>query len=719
MPSTGLNYVRTIQCEAYGAIPTSSRALIAQRQKQNKTAIAEAISDCHAAGGGTVSLETPGQYYASDGIAIPSGVTLFLGDGVELIPEERILLSGTRVALIGDGSAKVSMHRSKRYTVTALSVVGNVATATIPGHPFIVGDAIALQSTSGITTSLENTSKTIIAIDGDDVLFAHTSADSEATIPYERIDGWNRGDYAIYPTAQLLRTSGDHALWIENATNWDVRGVEIDGARSSGIYMNNALRGRIRSVKVHGTAADGIHFTNRSANIVLDEAEVYDTGDDGIALIGYRGHVGPLQNIRIGKAHIHDLMYGGRGLTLAGSEGFRCDELLAENIYGAGVLVIADSTYRTLGNRDARFGSVTLHTCGSAGAEVTGWSTAQYAAMQLAGNNNDLERAENIFIEEYTCINARNYAISDSNVANGVRGVKIGTMLVEGGMRGPSNVLAPDSWTFGTIATKYTAQKGFLIGGANARGRTKIGNLQLRHFQSSQTRKYVTAISCADGTVTINAPGHGFTGQPTIWVSQVWSDATNATADIERTLQLADEALGTYYSYTGATSAWAANTAKALVATVIPTTANGRRYICIAAGTTHATTEPTWPTTVGATVTDGTVTWKCYGVAYTNSDAFTADADVITLEGTMLDDSNSPRIYTPRGRPSPNTYINQPENGTNDALQIGAFPAGSHLQVDEVAVLEQQFVFDDLVLDGSGGNATVTTSVDLSGMAAE
>lgn len=47
-----------------------------------------------------------------------------------------------------------------------------------------------------------------------------------------------------------------------------------------------------------------------------------------------------------------------------------------------------------------------------------------------------------------------------------------------------------------------------------------------------------------------------------------------------------------------------------------------RIFVCIVAGTTHATTEPTWTTTVGAKTTDNTVTWQeCTGQPGTNGDA--------------------------------------------------------------------------------------------------
>lgn len=56
---------------------------------------------------------------------------------------------------------------------------------------------------------------------------------------------------------------------------------------------------------------------------------------------------------------------------------------------------------------------------------------------------------------------------------------------------------------------------------------------------------------------------------------------------------------------------WAVATVTALGKQVEPVTPNTYYYECTTAGTTHATTEPTWPTTIGNTVTDGTVTWTC------------------------------------------------------------------------------------------------------------
>ncbi len=63
---------------------------------------------------------------------------------------------------------------------------------------------------------------------------------------------------------------------------------------------------------------------------------------------------------------------------------------------------------------------------------------------------------------------------------------------------------------------------------------------------------------------------------------------------------------------TTAYTQWSATTGISLGFTRIPTTYNGFYYEAIVAGTTDAS-QPTWPTTIGGTVVDGTVTWECKG----------------------------------------------------------------------------------------------------------
>jgi len=58
--------------------------------------------------------------------------------------------------------------------------------------------------------------------------------------------------------------------------------------------------------------------------------------------------------------------------------------------------------------------------------------------------------------------------------------------------------------------------------------------------------------------------------------------------------------------------AWAGSTAYAQGVARTPTTPNGFKYVCTTAGTTSAS-EPTWPTTLGATVSDGSAVWSCAG----------------------------------------------------------------------------------------------------------
>lgn len=59
---------------------------------------------------------------------------------------------------------------------------------------------------------------------------------------------------------------------------------------------------------------------------------------------------------------------------------------------------------------------------------------------------------------------------------------------------------------------------------------------------------------------------------------------------------------------------WEVATGYSLGDLIEPTTPNGLVYKCTTAGTSHAATEPTWPTVgIGSTVSDNTVVWTLMG----------------------------------------------------------------------------------------------------------
>ncbi len=75
---------------------------------------------------------------------------------------------------------------------------------------------------------------------------------------------------------------------------------------------------------------------------------------------------------------------------------------------------------------------------------------------------------------------------------------------------------------------------------------------------------------------------------------------------------------------------WKASIAYSTGAVVVPATNNGHYYRCTAAGTSGAS-EPTWPTTTGAAVTDGGVTWQENGKVWVATTPYVSGDIVIPL----------------------------------------------------------------------------------------
>ncbi len=93
------------------------------------------------------------------------------------------------------------------------------------------------------------------------------------------------------------------------------------------------------------------------------------------------------------------------------------------------------------------------------------------------------------------------------------------------------------------------------------------------------------------------------------------TEITSKTAAVED--DLLKVKVGQYLE-PGTAVMWTINTAFVLDDLVVPPVANGHKYKCTVAGTSHASTEPIWPTGAGSTVVDGTVTWTEDGAVVTD-----------------------------------------------------------------------------------------------------
>ena len=137
----------------------------------------------------------------------------------------------------------------------------------------------------------------------------------------------------------------------------------------------------------------------------------------------------------------------------------------------------------------------------------------------------------------------------------------------------------------------------------------------------------------AAGDVYANAPYYAFTGKiswltGTIKAALFGSGYTPATDLTEPFFSsITGEISGTGYTAGGQAltslsatvteaNSWsltAATTHAYVLGDVVkPSGGNGFLYQCVVAGTSGGSA-PTWPTVVGTTVTDGTVTWECVG----------------------------------------------------------------------------------------------------------
>lgn len=165
-------------------------------------------------------------------------------------------------------------------------------------------------------------------------------------------------------------------------------------------------------------------------------------------------------------------------------------------------------------------------------------------------------------------------------------------------------------------------------------------------------------------------------------------------------------------SYT--TTQWAVNTSYALNARIRPTATKykSRTFKCTTAGTSHATTEPTWPESSGATVGDGTVTWTEDSDDYDRHilgslDIFSKDYPHIILASITGDAS---QIYA-----TPSGWINEFSQVISIEYPIGETPP-SYLMNDRFEMINTATSTWKILLKDYAPSASETFKVRFTGL---
>lgn len=166
--------------------------------------------------------------------------------------------------------------------------------------------------------------------------------------------------------------------------------------------------------------------------------------------------------------------------------------------------------------------------------------------------------------------------------------------------------------------------------------------------------------------------------------------------------------------FTKASSAWSAGTARTKGSVIAPTGGgNTKGFVCTTAGTSHATTEPTWVATapnIGDTITDGTAVWTNWG---TFTPVEGTDYTVIGGKIEVLDAARNIGALAANASASYTVTVTGAKLGIHRAY---AFPkadlgtAGDHIQVfarvlsdNNVRVTVTHDGIDDGTDGGTGG----------------
>ena len=202
--------------------------------------------------------------------------------------------------------------------------------------------------------------------DGDaSVLYAPDPANRQV-----KLAGTGAGLYSlkIY-TVGKKRTDDDEGVWIEeDATNFVVDDVTIDGGNGPGIITYGGSWGRITNNRVANTKSDSIHMSGGAHHVYIAGNKVRNSGDDMIAVVTYAYHPVNTYEILIENNDVADQPWG-RGISVVGGENITIRDNRISRSADAGIYIAAESSWATRGVRNVVVRGNRIDECPSAHEE--------------------------------------------------------------------------------------------------------------------------------------------------------------------------------------------------------------------------------------------------------------------------------------------------------------------------------------------------------------
>ncbi|WP_225925667.1 glycosyl hydrolase family 28-related protein [Pseudonocardia abyssalis] len=116
--------------------------------------------------------------------------------------------------------------------------------------------------------------------------------------------------------------------------------VSIDGSAASGVFVYGSDSFLLDDVRIRGTRADGIHMTFGAHDGRIVDAVVSGTGDDGIAVVSYRGE-SAVHDVAVERATVSDNTHG-RGISVVGGHAISWSDIEVRRSASAAVYVAVE-----------------------------------------------------------------------------------------------------------------------------------------------------------------------------------------------------------------------------------------------------------------------------------------------------------------------------------------------------------------------------------------